>query len=346
MTRSLSILTLAEIIQGTINGDGEIIISQLSAIENAPRGSLCFLERADAESIAKLRRSDASAVLVTKDFAENLEKTLIYVAQPKLAFAKAAGVIYQTAATEGVHQTALIAESAEVEAEFVGAFVSIGENSRIGKGSRIHQGVQIGANVEIGQNVEIFPNAVIYQNVKIGDNCTIHGGVVIGADGFGFVRDGANGYVKFPQIGTVEIGQNVEIGANTCIDRGALGATKIGDGTKIDNLVQIAHNVEIGRRVIIAAQTGISGSTIIEDDCVLAGQVGISEHAVIKKGAVIGAQAGVLPHKIVREGVWWGTPVQPLADFKRRNAMINGIERLREDVKNLKSKTADSSKNE
>nr|MDQ3374251.1 UDP-3-O-(3-hydroxymyristoyl)glucosamine N-acyltransferase [Acidobacteriota bacterium] len=150
------------------------------------------------------------------------------------------------------------------------------------------------------------------------------------------VRDGANGYVKFPQIGTVVIEDDVEIGSNSCIDRGALGETRIGAGTKIDNLVQIAHNVRIGKRVVIASQTGISGSTIIEDDCVIGGQVGFGDHATVKSGAIIGSKAGVLPGKIVRAGVWWGVPVQPLDEYKRQNAMVKALPRLREEIKELK----------
>ena len=191
-------------------------------------------------------------------------------------------------------------------------------------------------NVKIRKGSIIHPNCVIYDNVEIGYDCVIHAGVVIGADGFGFVRDGERGYVKFPQIGTVIIEDNVEIGANSCVDRGALGETRIGEGTKIDNLVQIAHNVTIGKRVVIAAQTGISGSTIIEDDCVIGGQVGMGDHATVKTGAIIGSQAGVLPGKIVRAGVWWGTPVQPLDEYKRQNALVKGLARLKDEVKQLK----------
>ena len=167
----------------------------------------------------------------------------------------------------------------------------------------------------------------------------LHAGVVIGADGFGYVRD-VDRYVKFPQIGTVVIEDNVEIGANTCVDRGALSETRIGEGTKIDNLVQVGHNVRIGRRCVIAAQTGISGSTIIEDDCVIGGQVGFGDHVRVLSGAVIGSQAGVLPGKIVRPGVWWGTPIQPLDEYKRQNAYVKGLVRLRADLNDVKAKLA------
>jgi UDP-3-O-[3-hydroxymyristoyl] glucosamine N-acyltransferase len=166
----------------------------------------------------------------------------------------------------------------------------------------------------------------------------IHAGTIIGADGFGYVRDTDGKYLQFPQIGNVIIEDNVEIGANTCIDRGALGTTRIGEGTKIDNLVQVGHNVDIGKHCVIAAQTGISGSVIIEDGCSIGGQVGFGDHSHIKSGAVIGSQAGILPGKIVRPGVWWGTPIQPLEAFKRRNAILNGIERLRDDVREMRQR--------
>jgi UDP-3-O-[3-hydroxymyristoyl] glucosamine N-acyltransferase len=164
----------------------------------------------------------------------------------------------------------------------------------------------------------------------------LHAGVVVGADGFGYVRDPAGVYHKFPQVGTVVIEDDVEVGANSCIDRGALGTTRVGRGTKIDNLVQVGHNVEIGERVVIAAQTGISGSTVIESDAVIGGQVGFGDHARVQSGAVIGSQAGVLPGKIVRPGVWWGTPVQPLEEYKRLNALWGRLPRMREEIQELK----------
>jgi UDP-3-O-[3-hydroxymyristoyl] glucosamine N-acyltransferase len=164
----------------------------------------------------------------------------------------------------------------------------------------------------------------------------LHAGVVLGADGFGYVPDENNIRHKFPQVGTVLIEDDVEIGANTCVDRGALGQTRIGRATKIDNLVQIAHNVSIGERVVIAAQTGISGSTIIEDDAIIGGQVGMGDHARVQSGAIIGSKAGILPGKIVRPGVWWGIPVQPLDQYKRLNAHINRLPQMREEMKELR----------
>jgi len=327
----MNLKKIAEIIDGILIGDGEIEIVAVASLENAKSGEISFVELSE-----KAFETNASCLIVPDTFNSN-KTPIIRVKNPKLAFAKIATELNPPNFQYNVyHPTAFIAESAYVRADYIGAFVSIGENSYIGEGAQIHDGVKIGNNVSIKKFTTIYPNCVIYDNVSIGFDCIIHSGTIIGADGFGYVRDGANGYVKFPQIGKVVIEDNVEIGANSCVDRGALGETRIGEGTKIDNLVQIAHNVQIGKRCVIAAQTGISGSTIIEDDCVIGGQVGMGDHATVKSGAIIGSQAGILPGKIVRAGVWWGTPVQPLDEYKRQNAHLKGIARLKEEVKELK----------
>ncbi|MGC2235082.1 MAG: UDP-3-O-(3-hydroxymyristoyl)glucosamine N-acyltransferase [Pyrinomonadaceae bacterium] len=325
---------IAEIVGGKLNGEIETEISGVAALEKAQTGEISFVEKTDFAENAKT--TNASCLLVPENFDAELSCPFIRVKNPKLAFAQIAGELHPYKRRRGGwHATSDVSKTSDVRASFIGAFVSIGENSYVGEASEIHDGVKIGKNVSIGKCAIIHPNCVIYDDVTIGSECVIHAGTIIGADGFGFVRD-AEKYVKFPQIGTVVIENSVEIGANSCIDRGALGETFIGEGTKIDNLVQIAHNVQIGKRVIIAAQTGISGSTIIEDDCVIGGQVGFGDHARVLSGAIIGSQAGILPGKIVRAGVWWGTPVQPLDEYKRQNAHVKGIGRLKEEVKELK----------
>ncbi len=327
---------IADFLDGKLFGDGEIEILRVASFDAARKGEIAFIEKAENSN-----KTDASCVLVPEDFDAEISGAVIKVKNPKLAFAKIAAKLHPFDwRTEENHKTAVINSVLEnILANFIGAFVTIGKNCFINYGTQIFDGVRIGNNVSIGKNSIIHPNCVIYDNISIGDDCVIHAGTIIGADGFGYVRDGADGYVKFPQIGTVVIEDNVEIGANSCVDRGALGETRIGKGTKIDNQVQIAHNVQIGKRVVIAAQTGISGSTIVEDDCVIGGQVGMGDHATVKSGAIIGSQAGILPGKIVREGVWWGTPVQPLDEYKRQNAMVKGLGRLREEVKELKKKS-------
>ena len=329
---------IAEFLNARIVGAGDTEIFGAASLENARTGEISFIEKAE-----NLRETKASALLVPQDFDLEISCSVIKVKNPKLAFALIAAILHppKHRAPE-IHKSAIIADNAEIgEGVFIGAFVIIGESSKIGDRTQIRAGAKIGDNVKIGDGCTIHPNVFIEDNCTIGDNVILHAGVVIGADGFGYVRDGADGYVKFPQIGTVVIEDDVEIGANTCVDRGSLGLTRIGRGTKIDNLVQIAHNVRIGERVIIAAQTGISGSTVIESDCVIGGQVGMGDHALVKSGAIIGSQAGVLPGKIVREGVWWGTPVQPLDEYKRQNARVKGLERLREEVKELKIQIAE-----
>ncbi|MEP7214102.1 MAG: UDP-3-O-(3-hydroxymyristoyl)glucosamine N-acyltransferase [Acidobacteriota bacterium] len=324
---------IAEFLNGTLTGSGEVEIGSLADINTARPWEISFWEKRDA-----LPKTAAGCVIVPIDFEHPFARPSVRVADAKLAFAKLAEKLHPSEkGTSLNHETAITAKSARVRADYLGAFVTIGESSNIAEGCRIHDGVRIGKNVTVGKFTTIHPNAAIYDNVQIGEGCIIHAGAVIGADGFGFVRDGDRGYVKFPQIGKVVIEDNVEIGANTCIDRGALGETRIGEGTKIDNLVQIAHNVSIGKRVVIAAQTGISGSTVIEDDCVIGGQVGMGDHARVRSGAVIGSQAGILPGKIVRPGIWWGTPVQPLDEYKRQNAHVKGLERLKSQVRELKS---------
>jgi len=323
---------IAELVHGQLIGDDSIEINGVASIKNASEADISFLEKPNADL-----KSNAACLLVPENFERADSLTIIKVKNPKLAFALVAEVLHPPKQRDPeIHPSAVISESADVALDaFIGAFTCVGDNSQIGEGSQLRAGAKVGDNVIIGRNCVLHPNVFVEDGCSIGDNVILHAGVVIGADGFGYVRD-ADRYVKFPQIGTVVIEDNVEIGANSCVDRGALGETRIGEGTKIDNLVQIAHNVQIGKRVVIAAQTGISGSTIIEDDCVIGGQVGFGDHARVQSGAVIGSQAGVLPGKIVRPGVWWGTPVQPLDEYKRQNAYVKGLGRLKEDIDELK----------
>jgi len=337
---------IAQLLNGKLFGDGNPEILRVASLEAVGENEISFVETIEkiekAEFAEQFAQTKAACLIVSENFDAPLPCPFIQIKNPKLAFAKVAEILHQTPRKIGVHATAVIAESAKIGNEvFVGAFALVGENAEIGDRTQIHDGAKIGDRVKIGAECFIFPNVVLYENVFIGNHVKIHAAAIVGADGFGFVRDGANGYVKFPQIGTVVIEDDVEIGANSCIDRGALGETRIGEGTKIDNLVQIAHNVQIGKRVVIASQTGISGSTIIEDDCVIGGQVGFGDHATVKSGAIIGSKAGVLPGKIVRAGVWWGVPVQPLDEYKRQNAHVKGISRLKEEVKELKKQIAD-----
>ncbi len=341
---------IAEFVRGELRGDGDIEIASVAGLASAMSGQVAFIEKDIGD-----HETAASCLLVPIDLKvpNSDHATVIAVSNPKLAFAKVAALLHpQKRRPPESHATAVISKTARIgENVFVGPFTCIGDGTTIGEGTQLRAGVKIGDNVQIGNDCVLHPGVFIEDGCSIGDNVVLHVGVVIGADGFGYVRDvratpsveaadtphqAGGEYIKFPQIGTVIIDDNVEIGANTCVDRGALGETRIGAGTKIDNLVQVGHNVQIGKRCVIAAQTGISGSTVIEDDCIIGGQVGFGDHARVKSGAIIGSQAGVLPGKIVRPGVWWGTPIQPLAEYKKQNAHLKSLERLKSDVRELK----------
>ncbi|MDT4954467.1 MAG: UDP-3-O-[3-hydroxymyristoyl] glucosamine N-acyltransferase [Acidobacteriota bacterium] len=333
--REMTVAELAVHIGGRVVGDGSVLIKGVAGIESAGAGEIAFVE--GSKLLERASESRASCLIVPEG-AQVEAACRIEAKHPKLAFALIAELLHPPKRLEPlIHKTANVAQSASVErGAFIGARVEIGERTFVGAGTQILSGAVIGEDVSIGRDCVIHPNVVIYDNVTLGDRVILHAGVVIGADGFGYVPDEKNFRHKFPQIGTVVIEDDVEIGACTCIDRGALGRTRIGRATKIDNLVQIAHNVEIGERVVIAAQTGISGSTVIEDDAVIGGQVGMGDHARVESGAIIGSKAGILPGKIVRAGVWWGIPVQPLDQYKRLNAHINRLPQMREELKELR----------
>ena len=329
---------LAALVGGRVCGDASARVVRVAALASAAEGELAFVE--DEKLFESARESRASVVIAAEGACAKLEglASVIEVARPKLAFALAAEHLNPPRKlTAHIHPSAAVAEGARVDEDvYIGAGVVVGEGASIGAGTQVHSNCVIGRGVTIGRGCTLRPNVSLYEGVTLGDRVVLHAGVVIGADGFGYVRDASGVYRKFPQVGTVLIGDDVEIGANSCVDRGALGATRIGSGTKIDNLVQIGHNVEIGERVVIAAQTGISGSTVIESDAVIGGQVRFGDHARVQAGAVIGSQAGVLPGKIVRPGVWWGTPVQPLEEYKRLNALWGRLPRMREEIAELK----------
>ncbi|MCA1590551.1 MAG: UDP-3-O-(3-hydroxymyristoyl)glucosamine N-acyltransferase [Acidobacteria bacterium] len=323
---------IADFLNGDLAGNAEVEIKRVAEVGRAGENEIAFLE-----DPAKYRGTSAAALLAPASFIGPVESAVIHVDNPKLAFALLAQELYPAKRREAfLHPTAVVYDTATIgENCFIGAFVCVGDESSVGDSTQLRAGAKIGDGVRIGRRCVIHPNVFVEDGCTIGDEVILHSGVVIGADGFGYVRD-KDRYVKFPQIDTVLIENEVEIGANSCVDRGALGETRIGAGTKIDNLVQVGHNVQIGKRCIIAAQTGISGSTIIEDDCVIGGQVGFGDHARVQSGAIIGSQAGVLPGKIVRPGVWWGTPVMPLDEYKRHNAHLKSIKRMKNEISDLK----------
>ena len=340
MSEQLTTTEIAKRLGGRVVSGEERSIERVADLETAREGEVAYVE--DEKLFATARTSRASCLLVPEQFVASKQTdgspaTIVVVPRPKLAFANIAALLHPAKYREpSIHATAVIAATANVALTVsLGPHVVVGENSQIGIETRIEAGVVIGDNVTIGSDCILHPNVVVYDNVTVGDRVVLHSGVCLGADGFGYVRDQMD-YQKFPQIGTVVIEDEVELGAYTCVDRAALGRTRIGRGTKIDNLVQVGHNVDIGERVVIASQTGISGSVIIEDDCVIGGQVGFGDHIRVQSGAVIGSKAGILPGKIVRPGVWWGVPIVPLDEYKKRNAHLGRLPELREEVKELR----------
>jgi UDP-3-O-[3-hydroxymyristoyl] glucosamine N-acyltransferase len=343
-TEGRTVAELAALVGGRVVGDGDVRVVRVASLATAGAGAVAFVE--DAKLLGDALASGAACLLVPEgaSAAEQTPRglTLIEVARPKLAFAQVAAVLHPPQRqAAGVDPSAVVAASAQIGAGvFVGAHVRIGERAQLGEGTQLHAGVRVGDDVRVGAGCVLHPNVVLYDGVTLGARVILHAGVVVGADGFGYVR-ADDGYHKFPQLGTVEIGDDVEIGAHTCVDRGALGATRIGAGTKIDNLVQVGHNVQIGARVVIASQTGISGSTVIEDDAVIGGQVGFGDHARVQAGAVIGSKAGVLPGKIVRAGtVVWGVPVRPLDEYKRLNAHFGRLPQMKAELDDLRRRVA------
>ena len=340
---SISVRDLGEQVGGIVTGDGSILIQRIANLENAGEGAISYVD--NEKHFDTAAASNAACLIVPKSTNNRPQfksDALIEVANPKLAFSQIAAILHPPLRREpAIDPSAVVAETADVAlTSYIGPNVCVGEYARIGANTRLEAGAVIGANVTIGRECVIHPNVVLYDGVALGDRVILHAGVCIGADGFGYVRD-EMGYHKFPQIGTVVIEDDVELGAHTCVDRAALGRTRIGKGTKLDNMVHVGHNCDIGERVVIAAQTGISGSVTIEDDAVIGGQVGFGDHTRVQSGAVIGSKAGILPGKIVRPGVWWGIPIQPLSEYKRMNAHLGKLPEMRDELKQLRQRIKD-----
>ncbi|HEX4311657.1 MAG TPA: UDP-3-O-(3-hydroxymyristoyl)glucosamine N-acyltransferase [Acidobacteriaceae bacterium] len=309
-------------------------ISGVASAGTASPASLVFAE--DAAALSAAIASPAAAVIVASKMSDAVSgKTLLVVAQPRLAFAQAARLLRPAEPVSDIHASAVIDASATLGQNVsVGPCAVIEANAQIGAGTTIGAGSVIGRDVKIGDNCRIYPRVVVYPGTELGNNVVLHAGVVLGSDGFGYVRNAATGeYLQSPQQGRLVIEDDVEIGANTTIDRGALEETRIERGVKIDNLVHLGHNVRVGHDVVIAAQTGVSGSSTIGANAIVGGQVGIGDHAHIGEQVILGSGSGVLTSKKVKGPgvVFWGRPARPLRQYLKELAALARLARASDD---------------
>ncbi|HTY83847.1 MAG TPA: UDP-3-O-(3-hydroxymyristoyl)glucosamine N-acyltransferase [Silvibacterium sp.] len=323
----MRLIQLAELLKADLKGDTpEAEISGVASAKSATETSVVFAE--DASALMDALCSAAAAVIVSHRIGEdaNFLKPLLLVKNPRLAFARTAQLLRTEEAHPAVHPTAVIDGSAVLARRVsVGPYAVIEAEAKIGEGSSIGAGAVIGQGVVIGRDCRIYPRVVIYSGTELGERVVVHAGAVLGSDGFGYVRDEVTGeYTQFPQQGRLIVEDAVEIGANTTIDRGALDETRISRGVKIDNLVHVGHNVHVGKDVVIAAQTGISGSCSIGNNAIVGGQVGIGDHATIGEQVILGSGSGVLTHKKVNGPgiVFWGRPARPLRQYLKELAAL------------------------
>lgn len=332
--------TIAGFLKGEIIGDPDVIVNSFAKIEEGHPGALSFLANPKYEHY--LYTTKATVVLVNKSFipAGKVEATLIKVENAYDALASLLHLVDQARTRKkGIHSTAIIENSASTGKDvYIGPYTYIGEKCQIGDGCTFYPHVFIGDNTSVGKNSVLHPGVKIYHDCIIGENCIIHAGTIIGSDGFGFAPQSESEFMKIPQIGNVVIENNVEIGANVAIDRATMGSTVIRRGVKLDNLIQVGHNVEIGENTVMAGQTGIAGSTKVGKNCMFAGQVGIAGHLKIADGTKIGAQSGV-PGDVRKENsVLLGYPAIEHRDFARSAAIFRKLPELKAKVDDLDKK--------
>ena len=293
---------LSALLASRFEGDGELEIERVAPLETAGPGEVAFVA---SLKFAGLARNGKAGCLIVPPGYGIPGRTTIFAPDPRAAIARAIELLHPRRIREGIHETAIISPSARLDpSASIGPYCVVGDRCRIGEECVLHAHV------------------TLYPDVQLGDRVTLHSGVVLGADGFGYVWKDDH-YENFPQIGRVLIGNDVEIGAHSCVDRAALGVTQIGDGTKLDNMVHIGHNCKIGRHVVIAAQTGLAGGVEIADRAIIGGQVGFGDKAKVEEGAIIGSGAGILTGKIVRAGEpVWGTPARPLRQYLKQLATL------------------------
>lgn len=316
---------IAAFLKGTVEGDPEVKVCTFSKIEEAQSGSITFL--ANPKYAHYIYETEASIVLVNQDFVPEkpIKATRVRVANAYASLAMLLTMVEQAKPKKiGVDANASIAASASLGEDcYVGSFAYIGEGAKIGAGSKIYPFAYIGDNVTVGDNCIVYPHVSVYADCRIGDRCIIHSGAVIGSDGFGFAPDGES-YNKIPQVGNVVLEEDVEIGANTAIDRAVMGSTVIRKGVKLDNLIQIAHNVEIGENTVMASQVGIAGSTKVGKHCVFGGQVGLGGHITIGDNVSLGAQSGVISNLKAGSNLM-GSPAMEVKTFFKSSAVMRRL---------------------
>jgi UDP-3-O-[3-hydroxymyristoyl] glucosamine N-acyltransferase len=335
---TLTIARIAEICGGNAEGDTKRLITGANMLENATESEVSFVANKQAAEAAP--HSSAGCLIVPLSFKTSNARPLIRCEDPRSAFARVLTVLYpRKRPAPSIHSTAIIDPSARVASSCnIGAYVTIGAGTHIEENVCIGNCCSIGEQVKIGADSILYANVSIYDHVRVGARVIVHSGCVLGADGFGFTLSNDR-YEKFPQVGTVEIEDDVEIGANCCVDRAALGVTYIRQGSKLDNLVHVAHNCDIGRHVVIAAQTGFSGSVRVGDYAVIGGQAGIGEKARIDAKAIVGGKSGILTGQRVRAGEpVWGIPARPLRQHLKGLANVAKLSGLREEVREIKKK--------
>ena len=328
---------LARAIGAELEGDGSMELTGVASPERASSLDLIFVE---AAKHAERAAASAAQCAVVAEGVSLTRKTLLRAREAKVAFARAAALLREPAViATGVHPTAVIAPLAKVSPSAgVGPYAVIGEDAHIGDNTQIGAHCVVGAGSFVGDDCRIHPRVTLYAGVRVGNRVEIHAGAVVGADGFGYAF-GEGRHWKFPQTGIIEIADDVEIGANTTIDRGSLDDTRIAEGVKLDNLVHVGHNVQIGAHTVIAAQTGISGSSTLGRHVIVGGQVGIADHCTLEDHSVAGAQAGIPTGKTIRSGqVVWGTPARPLEKFKEAYFWFARLPELAARVKKLEGK--------
>jgi UDP-3-O-[3-hydroxymyristoyl] glucosamine N-acyltransferase len=335
----MSVAELAELVGGELVGDPSVTITGVSSTASAAPDQIVFAE--DPETLAEAVDSLAGAVVAPPNV-EAAGKALIRVENPRLAFIVLARALHPPARpAPGVHETAVIDESATIgEDVHIGPHTTVGADVVVGYGTVIEAGCVVGDGCRIGADTRLFPRVTLYPSVTLGDRVVVHSGAVLGADGFGYL-DTPEGKVKFPQLGTVVVEDDVEIGANTTVDRGALDATVIGRGTKLDNLVQIAHNVRLGPHCALAAQVGIAGTSVLGEWVLMGGQAAVADHAEVGDRAIIGARGAVARFKrLPGNRAYLGTPVRPVEEMKRQWAEIALLGKLRKQVKEIARRVA------